>query len=276
MEKHDECSTINTKIENTKLIDSQEESHEAKSQHITSMERKFCETQNKLQKTKKKLQDTENKLQQKTKELKISNEKLKQNVGGGFSLPGDSDSYKNAIRYHTGEVISPERENLCSKSADTTGVSVIKLMGELFHQPKQKTMNNDEYVEKVKLVFRSIQIGDVHHINEKECFLKLQLQANGKMVKEFAVRVCDETPVHLGRCRKLVFQNDSVLLEANKLVYFLSVWVNKNYDLSNVDCFLINTKNSNHRELIIGDVDDSIDWDIHAQDNREFMLYFKT
>ena len=261
-----------------------------------------------LHESEKKLNATEKNLQQIPNQLKRS-----RNVaGGGFSLPEDSVTCTlDDIRYYPdellststgevinnrgevlytyskGEIIYPKGEDLCPKgdnsspkSAEATDLYVNQLMSELLHQPNHQhnSVNDGEYVEKLKLVFEKIQIGDIHHINERECFFKLRHQENSgeekKKVNGLGVLFCDKTPVRVGRrCRKLVFQNDSMLLEANRHIYMLNVWI-RNYNLLNAECFLVNTKNNHHKE-VIGDVDDSINWDLFTQDNGEFMLYFK-
>ena len=157
-----------------------------------------------------------------------------------------------------------------SLKAKVKVVDVAQLMGELV-QPNPSRTTQQTYAEKIHLVFNEIDIGQLFHINDNECFFKLRLQRNDQ---EFVIYHVDDVTCYRNDHTK--FKNDVVALQdRSSLGYSLFVAIEKYYR-NNCRCYVINVKECGKNRLLEhGDWKVDIRWELYKNKNDEVIFYFK-
>ena len=151
-------------------------------------------------------------------------------------------------------------------------VDVVQLMGELVQpNPSRTTQQTQQtYAEKLHLVFNEIDEGQLFHINDNECFFKLQLRRNHQ---KFYINHVDGVTGYRNNFTK--FANDVVVLDNIGLGYSLRVAIEK-YDDVNCRSYVINVKECGKNHLLKhGGYKNDIRWELYKYGNNEVIFYFK-
>ena len=149
-------------------------------------------------------------------------------------------------------------------------IDAIRLMGELV-QPNPPQTTQRTYAEKIQLVFNEIDIGQLFHINDNECFFKLRIQQNNQ---KFYINHRDNVTRYRNYLTK--FKNDVVALyDCGSGYYALRVAIEK-YDDVNCRSYVINVKECGKNSLLEygDDWNGDIRWELYKNGNNEVIFYF--
>ena len=143
----------------------------------------------------------------------------------------------------------------------------ISIMTQLL-QPNQPNTTPQTYTLNLQRLFNLIQFGEIQHINENDCFFKINFPKTRR-------RLWIEHHNRILRSPFAIFNNDAIALINDGSCYHLHLSI-KTYDKENSQCFLIDTtKSGSNRLLEYGLVNVIDDWKHYQNDKGEVLFYFK-
>lgn len=158
--------------------------------------------------------------------------------------------------------------NLTTTRHDLQHFCFIQLK-RLFQEDQPEASHS--YQTKLQCALNSIDIGEIHQTDKKECFFKLHIpQSYNKLVIKF----CDD--IESRKSHYTVFNNDCIALDDGEWLCVL--WVSiKIYNEENSQCFLVDaTKGGRNRLLEFDNYNEINDrWSFYRNDKHEVLFYFK-
>ena len=199
------------------------------------------------------LQDTKLKLEATTKTAKETQSELK-------STKRELDGLKKQMK----------QKEVPLLKAEVKVVDVVQLMGELVQLNPPRTTQRT-YAQKLHRVFSEIDIGQLFHINENECFFKLRIQQNRQL---FYFNHGDVTPHRNSRAE---FENRVVALEdvsSSSPPYYVLVVEIEKYNANNCRSYVINVKKCGMNRLLEQYDNVDIRWKLYKNESKDVILYF--
>ena len=231
-------------------------------------------------KTQNELNDTKSKLETTTTELEIAKKDI-------VELETRFQQQHNEIIpliHKSTEIISQQLIKVQTQQPETIFKSILNTFEKPTQLTSQRPIQTKEkkysfiefnkllqlrtYAEKLQLVFNEIDIGQLFHINDNECFFKLRIQRNNR---KFRIYHVDDVTRY--RNEETKFKNDVITLYDGLFGYHLYVAIEK-YDKKNCRSYVINVKECGKNRLLKHGRDIDIKWELYENKNNDVIFYF--
>ena len=249
---------------------------------ILTLQNELSKTQNELNATKNTLKNNSQKLLKALfatrEELSTTRKKLQQTIDRlnlfeeerkTINIPPKQPPQQIPTQQTTILRLSPQPPQPEQQQAEDN--NPISIMTQLLH-PTHPHTTQQTYAPKLQHLFNIIQIGEIQHFNNNECFFKLHFPKTYRFLFIYHSNAVKQNSL-------TIFNNDVIALDDDGSCYLLHLSIKK-YDNDNDNdsqCFLIDiTKSGGNRLLGYGGGNGNIidDWEVYRNDKTEVFFYF--